>query len=237
MSEWKAKRFWTEAQVVEAQDGFAVELDGRPVRSPLRTHVVMPTFALAQGVADEWQAQEGTIDPLSMPLTRAVNAALDKVIPQHAEVAGHLAEYGSSDLLCYRAAGPGELVERQLAGWDPLLDWLDQTYGARLAVTQGVIPVAQPANASQVLQTHVADMSAWDLTALSELVTLSGSLVLALAVMDGHLPAPAAWDLSRIDESWQIEQWGADEEAAELAASKRASFLQAVTYLALVRQP
>ncbi|TFL19574.1 ATP12 family chaperone protein [Jannaschia formosa] len=235
MTEWKARRFWTAAEVVEVPEGFAVELDGRPVRSPLKTLVAAPSRALAQGVAKEWDAQGQVIDPLSMPLTRAVNAALDKVMPQREEVAAHLSEYGESDLLCYRAAGPDVLVEREQAAWDPLLDWLDAEHGARLATTQGVIPVPQPANAVAALQARVGAMTAWELTALSEFVTLSGSLVLGLAVMEDRIAPEAAWDVSRIDEAWQIEQWGEDEDEAERIAVKRAAFLQARTYLDLLR--
>ncbi|PWJ18270.1 ATP12 family chaperone protein [Jannaschia seohaensis] len=235
MTEWKAKRFWKEARVAPVEDGYAVQLDGRPVRSPLKTLVAMPSRALAEGVAQEWQAQEDVIAPLTMPLTRAVNATLDKVMTQQEEVAAHLAEYGESDLLCYRAAGPDGLVARQQEAWDPVLDWLDRTHGARLAVTQGVIPVPQAANAVTAMQARVGALSPWELTALSEFVTLSGSLVLGLAVIEDHLAADGAWDLSRIDEDWQIAQWGEDEEEAARIAHKRSAFLQARTYLDLFR--
>jgi chaperone required for assembly of F1-ATPase len=235
MTEWRARRFWTEATVVEAEGGHTVRLDGRPVRSPLKTLLVMPSEALARGVAEEWQAQDEVIDPLSMPLTRAVNAALDKVVPQRDEVAAHLAEYGESDLLCYRAEVPEALAARQSELWDPLLDWMAEAHGARLAVTTGVMPAVQPANAVEAVRARVAAMDPWELTAFSEFVTLSGSLVLGLAVMEGRLPPEDAWDRSRVDESWQIEQWGEDEEEAERIAVKRAAFLQAKTYLDLLR--
>ena len=235
MSEWKAKRFWTKAEVVTQDDGFGVVLDGRPVRSPLKTAITMPTRALAEGVAGEWQAQKDVIDPLSMPLTRAVNATLDKVIPQQPEVVANLAEYGGSDLLCYRAPRPDELVALQNEGWDPVLDWLHRTHGARLAVTQGVIPVPQPPEATDILHARVAAFSPWELTALSEFVTLSGSLVLALTVMEGHKTPEGAWDLSRVDEAWQISEWGEDEDEAALVARKRGAFLQAHDYLSLIR--
>lgn len=235
MSEWKAKRFWTDATVVREGDGYSVQLDSRPVRSPLKTLLSMPSESLAQAVAGEWQAQDEVIDPTSMPLTRAVNATLDKVIPQQAEVVANLVEYGGTDLLCYRAVSPVDLIERQEQAWAPVLDWLDQSHGARLTVTAGVFPIAQPARALEAMQTRVSTMSAWELTALSEFVTLSGSLVLALAVMDNHLAPHGAWDLSRIDENWQIAQWGEDESEAALIARKRAAFLQAWTYLEHLR--
>jgi chaperone required for assembly of F1-ATPase len=235
VTEWKSRRFWAEATVVPTMGGHAVELDQRPVRTPLKTRLVMPSRALAQGVADEWDAQQDVIDPLAMPLTRAVNATLDKVVPQKDEVAHHLSEYGESDLLCYRAASPEALAERQSAAWDPWLDWLAAAHGARLAVTTGVMPAAQPANAVSALRTRVHAMTVWELTALSEFVTLSGSLVLALAVMEDQIDPAEAWLLSRIDEIWQNEQWGEDEEEAERIAVKRAAFLQARTYLDLLR--
>ncbi|SDZ52995.1 Chaperone required for the assembly of the F1-ATPase [Jannaschia faecimaris] len=234
MSEWKAKRFWTQATVETLEQGYGVRLDGRPVRTPLKTVIAMPTRALAEGVAAEWDAQEQVINPMIMPLTRAVNATLDKVVPQQAEVAANLAEYGGTDLLCYRAAGPVALLERQVAAWDPMLDWADANLGARLNVTQGVMHVAQPANALEALRARVHAKTPWELTALSEFVTLTGSLILGLAAMDGHHPDDL-WPLSRIDEDWQAEQWGADEEEAGRIGLKRGAFTQAHRYLMLLR--
>ena len=235
MSEWKARRFWKEATVERSGAGHAVRLDGKPVRTPAKTEVMMPSAALAGAVAAEWRAQGEVVDPLSMPLTRAVNATLDKVLPQVDAVAAELAGYGATDLLSYRAERPDGLVARQAAAWDPLLDWAVRDLGARLAVTQGVMPTPQPANAVEALHRHVHGLSPWDLTALSEFVTLSGSLVLGLAVTAGAVAPEAAWDASRIDEDWQAEQWGADEEEAERIAVKRADFMRAHRYLGLLR--
>lgn len=234
MSEWKAKRFWKQASVEEIDDGFTVRLDGRAVRTPLKTLIAMPSRQLAAGVAEEWDAQSEVINPGTMPLTRAVNATLDKVVPQHAEVAANLAEYGGTDLLCYRAAGPEMLVTRQVAAWDPMLDWADKTLGARLNVTQGIMHVPQPANALESLRARVHGMSPWELTALSEFVTLTGSLILGLATMSEH-PPEAIWPLSRVDEDWQAEQWGVDEEEAVRIAVKQAAFVQAYRYIGLLR--
>ncbi|MGB3556744.1 MAG: ATP12 family chaperone protein, partial [Jannaschia sp.] len=122
MSDWKARRFWTDAEVVREGDGFAVRLDGKPVRTPAKAPILLPSRALAEGIADEWRAQTEMVDPLSMPLTRAANATIDKVMPQRAEVAANLAEYGGSDLLCYRATDPDALIAAQAAAWDPPLD-------------------------------------------------------------------------------------------------------------------
>lgn len=235
MSEWKARRFWSESRVEQDGEGWIVALDGRPVKAPSKSALLIPSRALAEGVAAEWDAQEEVIAPLTMPLTRAVNTSIDKTIPQREGIAAHLGEYGGSDLLSYRATGPDGLVERQAATWDPILDWLAETYGARLAVTSGVMPAAQPANALAALNNHLNTIDPWELTALSEFVTMSGSLALGLAVLHDHLDPGTAWDASRVDEVWQIEQWGEDEEEAERIAGKRQEFLQARTYLDLLR--
>lgn len=227
MSGWAAKRFWKEATVAEGEGGFAVLLDGRAVKTPAKAPLVLPTRAMAEAVAAEWQAQGEKIDPLSMPVTRSANAALDKVRAQHAEVAALIAAYGETDLLCYRAEAPEALVARQAAGWDQWLDWAAARYGARLTVTKGVVPVPQPEAALAALAARVAACDAWELAALHDLVGITGSLVLGLAVAEGQLDAEAAWALSRIDDDWQIEQWGDDEEAIVHAALKKAAVLHA----------
>ena len=233
MSEWAPKRFWTDATVEPVAEGHAVRLDGRSVRTPRKVELVVPSRSLAEGIADEWRAQGERVDPTSMPLTRAANATLDKVVPQMAEVAAGLVEYGGSDLLCYRAAGPDALVSRQAAVWDPLLAWAATEIGARLVLTEGVIPVAQPDPALDALHRRVEAFSAWELTALSEFVSLSGSLVIGLAAMEGQ-DAGTLWAASRVDEDWQAEQWGLDAEEAERVAIRRAAFVQAARYLELL---
>lgn len=230
MTEWKQKRFWTEVSVVPAPGGHAVELDGRAVRTPAKAPLVLPTRALAEDVAAEWRAQEGRVDPQTMPATRTANSAIDKVRPQQAEVVAALAAYGAHDLLCYRAATPPELVARQAAGWDPLLDWAARDLGAPLAVTTGVLPVAQDPQVLERLAARVARFGPFALAGFHDLVMLSGSLILALAVTEGRLPAEEAWALSRIDEDWQAELWGSDEEAAAVAEAKRAAFLDAARF-------
>ncbi len=234
MSEWKAKRFWKEATTAPADGGWQVLLDGRPVRTPAKAPLILPTQALAQALAAEWQAQEERIDPGTMPITRTANSALDKVAGQRAEVAAMLAEYGGSELLCYRAERPVELIARQTSEWDPLLDWAEERYGARLVTVQGVMPIAQDAAALERLSAPVHAMDPFALAAFHDLVALSGSLVLALAVIEGRIEAQEAWRLSRLDEDWQIEQWGADEEAEAMARVKRAAFDDAARFWALL---
>lgn len=235
MSAWAAKRFWKAATVVEAEGGFAVELDGRRVRTPAKTPLILPTRAMAEAVAAEWDAQEATIDPRTMPVTRSANAALDKLRPQRAEVIDLIAAYGGSDLICYRAPSPAELVALQAAAWDPWLDWSARELEASLVTTTGVMPVPQDAAALARMQQAVAAHGDFELAALHDLVGMTGSLVLGLAVAKGALTARDAWAISRLDEDWQREQWGADEDADALAARKEADLIHAARFLDLAR--
>ncbi|MEO1459225.1 MAG: ATP12 family protein [Pseudomonadota bacterium] len=230
------KRFWSETRVVAAEGaGFTVHLDERPIRTPGRAELALPTRALAEALAAEWDAQTETVDPRAMPLTRAANTAIDRVLPERAAVAAAIAEYGESDLLCYRAPYPDELAAEQAAGWDPLLDWAAEALGARLATGAGVMHVAQPPAAVAALAAAVGRLDPWGLTALHELVSISGSLVLGLAVLEGRLAPAAAWRLSRIDEDWNIREWGEDAEAAASAARREADFHAAARLLTLLR--
>ncbi|MGP6087648.1 ATP12 family chaperone protein [Antarctobacter jejuensis] len=233
MSEWALKRFWKNAEVAQRDDGYTVTLDGRGIKTPAKSTLIVPSEALAQEIATEWAAQQEKVDPTTMPFTRMANSALDKVTPQHAAVADMLAAYGDSDLLCYRAEMPEGLVERQRESWDPLLDWAHTRYGARLLPRAGVMHVAQDKAALDRLSTEVHGQSPFQLAAFHDLVSMSGSLVLALAVVEGQRSSDDAWMLSRIDETWQEEQWGEDEEAAEIAARKRAEFLHAAVFFEL----
>lgn len=235
MSEWKARRFWKLADVAPYEDGYTVQLDGRTVKTPAKTVLVVPTRALAQAIAAEWDAQENEIRPEEMPFTRMSNSALDKVWPQLAEVAEMLSDYGDSDLLCYRAEHPAELVERQQAEWDPMLEWAAETLGVRLEPRSGVIHASQDAEALARLSRRVSELTPFELAAFHDLVSLTGSLVLGFAAFMGAAPAERIWAMSRIDETWQEEQWGADEEASEVAALKRAAFLHAGNFLELLR--
>lgn len=234
MTGWKTKRFWTEATVRPDVGGHAVWLDARPLKTPAKAALAVPTLAMATAIAAEWQAQTDTIDPRSMPVTRAANAAIDKVTPQFDEVAQLIAAYGASDLLCYRAEGPAALVARQAAAWDPLLDWAEQTLGARLKTTAGIAPIAQPVAATDALTRHVTALDPFRLTALHDLVAISGSLVIGLAVLAGRIDAVTAWRYSRIDEDWQAELWGGDDDAEAVAAGRLADLKSAQNILRLL---
>lgn len=233
MSGWKAKRFWKTVAVEEGEGGWTVRLDARPVRTPAKAPLVLPTHALADAVAAEWDAQQGDVKPDTMPFTRAANSAIDKVGPQFDAVVDIVAAYGGSDLICYRAAGPEPLVARQAAGWDPLIGWAEDALGARLCVTTGVMHVAQDAAVLQRLRVRVAALTPFGLAAFHDLVALSGSLVIAFAVIGGRLDPESAWRMSRIDEDWQIEQWGEDEEAAAMTEVRHRAFLQAARFFEL----
>ena len=235
MSAWQPRRFWQNASVEPCAGGFTVRLDARPVRTPAKAALVVPSLTMASAIAAEWQAQQGTIKPETMPVTRSANAALDKIAPQFAEVAGLIAAYGASDLLCYRATGPAGLVARQAAAWDPMLAWAAEALAAPLAVTAGVTPITQPAASLARLTAKVHACTPVELAALHDLVMISGSLVLGLAVTHGHADARTIWQLSRIDEDWQIEQWGQDHEAGESAALRRAALIHAERFHHLCR--
>lgn len=235
MSEWKAKRFWKETTIEACEGGYTVRLDERPVKTPSKTLLVVPTQALAREIAAEWEAQDGVIDPLSMPFTRSSNAALDKVAHQHAEVAELLAAYADADLICYRADSPETLVARQSEAWDPLLKWISQTYDVKMQPVQGVMHHPQPSETLARLSQEVHGLDDFALTAFHDLVGMSGSLVIGLAALQNLHPAPVLWGLSRIDEIWQAEQWGEDEEAQELSARKENDFLHAKRFYDLSR--
>ena len=230
MNAWVAKRFWSEVNVAPVADGFAVQLDGRPVKTPAKTPLVVPTAELAEAIAVEWRTVDEKIDPEVMPFTRSANAAIDKVSTQFIEVADMLAAYGGSDLLCYRATTPAALIDRQAQAWDPLLDWAFDTFGARLKTTSGLMPIEQDAAALSALSKPLYDATPFQLTALHDLISLSGSLVLALKVTQGNMDAKTAWTWSRIDEVWQAEQWGEDEDAEQAAQVKRLAFEHAAVF-------
>jgi chaperone required for assembly of F1-ATPase len=236
MSGWVKKRFWEQANVVALEGGFTVQLDGRAIKTPAKAALVVPTHALAQIIAQEWQDQAEVIDPTLMPATRAANAAIDKVTGQQAEVAKLISAYGDSDLLCYRATEPDALIEREAQAWDPILDWAAHRYGYRAVVRIGVMHGPQPAALLASLEADIAGLTAFELTAVHDLVALSGSLLLGLAVVDRFAPPEDLWTASRVDEDWQSEQWGADDEAIALSEGRKRAFLDAARFYFALQQ-
>ena len=237
MTDWALKRFWTDVAVDAADNGFVITLDRRPIRTPGRRAFALPTPALAEAAAEEWRAQDATVRPETMPVTRLANSAIDTVRDHHAAVAAQVAAYGETDLLCHRAERPAELVRRQTQGWDPMLGWAAETFGARLRPTVGIMPTAQAPDALARLADAVDRTTEFELAALHELVTLSGSLVLGLAAAHGARSDAELWALSRIDEIWQIEQWGEDAEAAADAETRRTAFLLAGRFCRSAQKP
>ena len=225
------KRFWKEVAIDADR---VVTLDGKPVRTPGRRPLALPTDALAEAVAEEWRAVGETIDPRTMPLTGLANAATDPIANDPAQFAARLAAYGESDLLCYRAEGPPLLVERQAAAWDPLLAWARGRYDVTFAVTTGVMHVAQPDATIARLHEAVAAYDDFRLAGLSPVVTLTGSLVIGLALIEGEIDADAAWAAAGIDEDWSVEMWGEDWQATQLRELKRKEFGVGVTFLGLL---
>lgn len=228
------KRFWTEATVAAADGGFAVALDGKPVRTPARAPLVAPTRALAEAIADEWNSVADEIEPRSMPLTGLANAAIDRVAPDAQAFADGITRYAEADLTCYRAEGPDALVQRQAESWDVLLDWARRRYDVDFACRSGIVHVAQPEDTVRRLGHAVAVLDPFRLAGLAPLVTIGGSLIAALAVIEEALPAEAAWEAVSLDERWQLEQWGSDGEAEAALDLRRRDFLAAARFLSLL---
>jgi chaperone required for assembly of F1-ATPase len=224
------KRFW---RTVSVEDG-EVRLDDRPVRTPGRSPLAIPYPRLAEAIAEEWRAVEGDIDPRAMPLTGLVNAAIDRIAPDRAPYAEGLARYVESDLLCYRADSPAELVARQRAAWDPLLDWAQRRYDVHFSVTAGIVHTPQPEATVARLAEAVAARTAFELAGLSPVVTVTGSLVAALALLEGAADAATVWRAAEIDEDWQAEQWGEDDLARRARDAHRADFDAGARFLSLL---
>ncbi len=223
------KRFWTDV-TVDAEGGIA--LDGRPVRTPGRVPLTLPTAALATAVADEWRGVGETLDPRAMPLTGLANAAIDRIAADPAAFAAGLAAYGESDLLCYRVAEPPALAARQAATWDPWLDWARRRYDVHFTVTAGILHQPQPVATLARLGDAVAALDPFHLAGLSPVVTITGSLVLALALAERAGDAAILWTAANVDEDWQTEHWGSDPLAEQARDVRRRDFDAAVRFLA-----
>ena len=226
------KRFWTDVAITPER---GVLLDGRPVRTPGRLPLVLPTDLLASLVADEWRAVADTIDPRTMTMTGLANAAIERVAADQAGFAASLAAYAANDLLCYRADAPQALVDRQAAAWDPPLAWARGRYDVHFEVVAGIVHHPQPAVTLLRIGEAVAALDPFALAALSPITTLTGSVVLALAVAEDAMPADEAWAAATVDERWQAERWGEDAQAASLLEARRAEFDAARRFLVAAR--
>lgn len=226
------KRFYEKAEVAEVEDGFAVHLDGRPVKTPARSLLRLPTKAAAEIVADEFAAQEKVIDPGKMPATRLVNTAIDGIAQDPQAVFEDILRFAGTDMLCYRADSPQELVSRQTQQWDPLIDWM-QGLGARFSLAEGVMHIEQPREAIAAFGVHLsAFKDPIELASLHTMTTLTGSAIIALAIAKGEVTAEQGWQLAHIDEDWTIEHWGADAEAVERRRNREIEMMMAARVLA-----
>ncbi|MCA1467273.1 ATPase [Bradyrhizobium sp. IC3195] len=230
------KRFYKDAGVADAEGGFAITLDGKPIRTPSGRLVVIPSRALADGVAAEWAAQGDMIDPVTMPLTRIANSVVEGVVDRVELVSDDLAKYFESDLLFYRAGHPEGLVAREAAHWDPVLSWAAQTLGAHFILSEGVMHVKQPDEAVKAARAALPG-DPWSVAALHMVTTLTGSALLALALDQDVRDADQVWAAAHVDEDWNVEQWGLDEEAAARRAARLKDFQAAATVLAAVKPP
>jgi chaperone required for assembly of F1-ATPase len=229
------KRFYKEATSGEADGGARlILLDGRPVMTPAKRNLALPSAALADAVAAEWNAQGERVDPRSMPLTGLANAAIDRVAPDPEAFARSLANYGASDLLCYRAEGPDPLVRRQAEAWDPLLHWARRRFDVDFTLVEGIVHRPQPPETVERLARAVAARDPFALAALSPLVTISGSLIVALALAEGAIGVDEAWAAATVDEAWQSENWGEDALAAAALEARRLEFEAAWHFLDLL---
>ena len=227
------KRFYETASVEAGEGGFRILLDGRPVKTPTRHSFAAPTRALAEAIAQEWNAQKEVIDPMTMPLTRLANSIIDGVAENRAAVAAEIEQYLGSDLLVYRAEGPEGLVAQQTRLWDPVLDWARETLGARFMLAQGVSFVTQPV---QALRAAAAAIPAdpWRLGATHAIMTLTGSALLALAVERGAIAPAQAWVAAQVDEDWNAATWGTDPLVQERNALRFAELQAAARILSLL---
>jgi chaperone required for assembly of F1-ATPase len=225
------RRFYKQATVGARDGAHALLLDGRSARTPGKRPLAVPAAALAAAMAAEWEAQTDRIDPSTMPVTRLVNTVIDGVADQAEAVRAEIVKYAGSDLLCYRADFPADLVARQARAWDPVLAWVHARLGVRFFLAEGVMPVAQRPETLDRIATHIAPLDPYRLGAVHVLMTLSGSAILALALLDGAIGPDEAWAAAHVDEDFQIAQWGEDAEAATRRQRRRTEFDAAVLML------
>lgn len=224
------KRFYKDAGVKDGEGGFAVTLDGKPIRTPSGRVVAVPVRPLAEAIAAEWQAQGETLDPLTMPLTRFANSVVEGVIDRADLVRDDIAKYLQSDLLFYRAGHPEGLVQREALHWDPVLDWVRDNLGAHFILAEGIMHVGQPEAAVAAARTALPQ-DPWTIAAAHVVTTVTGSALLALALVHGVLDSDQVWAAAHVDEDWNAEQWGVDEEAAARRAGREVDFRAAVHIL------
>jgi chaperone required for assembly of F1-ATPase len=229
------KRFYKLVAVAEAEDGLRVLLDGRPVITPAKNMLALPTRALAEAIAEEWRGQGDVVEPVSMPFLKLANTVIDGVADNRAEVITAILRFAENDLLCYRAHQPPELAQLQADGWDPLLAWARRKYGAQFVVVQGFNHEDQPAATLEAFRTALESQDSFALAALHVLASIAGSVVLALALAEGEIMPAQLFALSRIDEDYQASKWGRDHEAEVRASNLAREIDKAAEFLAASR--
>ncbi|MFC4290836.1 ATP12 family chaperone protein [Sphingorhabdus arenilitoris] len=227
------RRFWTDVIVEAGRDGYRVLLDKRTIKSPSKADLLLPHEAMARAVAAEWDAVEEKIDPARMPVTGFANAALDRIAPDRATFVEAIAAFGETDLFCYHAEAPEELIQRQREIWGKWLAWAQSRYLVNFTVVRGIMHEKQPNATTERLKAAVAELSIWQLAAASKLTHLSGSLIATLALTEGEADPAALWHDLILDEYWQEEKWGADEYAIKNRRDREADFLNAAAFMKL----
>jgi chaperone required for assembly of F1-ATPase len=228
------KRFY---KLVTVTDQFGIALDGRNVKTPLKAPLVLPTRALAEAVAAEWDAQIDVINPHAMPLTKLANTAIDRAIPEKSKIMAEILEFAGSDMVCYRAESPAGLVQRQKTHWDPIIAWAKTDLRAGFTAVNTIIHKSQSPTALQSLETHIEGLDPFSFVAVHNLTTLTGSALLATMLTIGKIPTQAAWRAANVDEDWQIETWGEDAEAMARRTDRLNEFSASVKFVNLARSP
>lgn len=229
------RRFWKEVTVEQSAYGLAIRLDGKPVKTPLRAELMVPTRGLADAVIAEWEAVAEKIDPAAMPMTGFANAAIDRIGPERDVFVAAISAYGETDLFCYRAEAGEPLAAKQAEVWEPWLDWARARYDVAFTIVEGIMPQPQPPETVARLQTAVASRGTFELAAMAKLAHLSGSLVATLALVERAGSAAELWTASCLDEIWQEELWGEDYFATKNRNDREAEFMQAARFLDLLR--
>ncbi len=224
------RRFHTQASVAATPNGFAVRLDDKPVRTPSGRALLAPNREIAEAIAVEWDAQKEFLDPLTMPLTRFANSVVEAVVDRVDAVTEDIAKYLGSDLLFYRAGHPEALAAREAALWDPVLFWAADALGAHFILAEGIVHVRQPDAAIRAAR-EALPRDPWSITALHVVTTLTGSALLALALLHGVLDSGQVWTAAHVDEDWNAEQWGVDGEVAVRRAARLVDFNAAARIL------
>jgi chaperone required for assembly of F1-ATPase len=226
------KRFYKTVEAQKEENGFCVLLDGKPVKTPARKTVLVAKQAAARLLVDEWSTQQEHIDPATMPVTRLVNTAIDGVSVDMQAVKEDIIRFAGSDLLCYRVESPQGLLQQQRIYWDPLIDWAQSALNARFVLTEGIVHVAQSAEAMAAFGTHVGMIDQPDqLASIHSLTSLTGSAIIAMALFKGGADPKDAWSAACVDEDWQLSQWGEDSEALALREARKREFDAAVNLL------